>query len=157
MKQLIHDKVNFKVEVRKAKSEDLDEYIRRFIRAFDLKQAPLFRVQVLKLTSKKHMILMDMHHVISDGVSMNVIMQELFQLYQGAQLSELRIQYKDYAVWQQNEMNREQIRKQEAYWLETLGGDLPVLQMPTDYVRPAMRNFKGARVEFTIDEHRSEA
>nr|WEY96124.1 amino acid adenylation domain-containing protein [Bacillus subtilis] len=157
LKQLIHDKVNFKVEVRKVRPEDLDEYIQGFIRAFDLKQAPLFRVQVLEFTSTKHMILMDMHHVISDGVSMTVIMQELFQLYEGAQLPELRIQYKDYAVWQQNEMNQEQIRKQGAYWLETLGGDLPVLQMPTDYARPATRNFKGARVEFTIDEHRSEA
>ncbi|MFP4960380.1 condensation domain-containing protein, partial [Bacillus subtilis] len=84
------------VEVRKGRPEDLDEYIQGFIRAFDLKQAPLFRVQVLEFTSTKHMILMDMHHVISDGVSMTVIMQELFQLYEGAQLPELRIQYKDY-------------------------------------------------------------
>ncbi|AWX22347.1 hypothetical protein CXF51_13695 [Bacillus subtilis subsp. subtilis] len=155
--QRIHANVDFSVNVQKVKQDEVDGYTRNFIRPFDLKQAPLFRVELLELELKKYILVVDMHHIISDGISTNVFMQDLFKLYEGEELPVLRIQYKDYAVWQRNELNQQHIKQQETYWLETLSGELPVLQIPTDYARPAMQDFKGDTLEFVIDEKSSEA
>ncbi|MCM3007886.1 amino acid adenylation domain-containing protein [Bacillus subtilis] len=155
--QRIHANVDFSVNVQKVKQDEVDGYTRNFIRPFDLKQAPLFRVELLELELKKYILVVDMHHIISDGISRNVFMQDLFKLYEGEELPVLRIQYKDYAVWQRNELNQQHIKQQETYWLETLSGELPVLQIPTDYARPAMQDFKGDTLEFVIDEKSSEA
>ncbi|WP_407056310.1 condensation domain-containing protein, partial [Paenibacillus dendritiformis] len=103
------------------------------MRAFDLRQPPLLRARLLELQPDRHLLLFDMHHIISDGASMELFLRELAQLYEGAELPPLRIQYKDYAAWQQGEMQRERMRKQEAYWLDVFGGEIPVLDLPTDY------------------------
>ncbi|MWC31408.1 condensation domain-containing protein, partial [Paenibacillus sp. MMS18-CY102] len=95
-------------------------------------------------------------HIISDGTSIGIMVQEFVQLYHGAELAPLRIQYKDYAAWQQAEVQSERLKKQEAYWLEVCSGEIPVLNLPTDYARPAVKSFKGNTFEFVIDRQRSE-
>ncbi|QDY82829.1 amino acid adenylation domain-containing protein [Paenibacillus polymyxa] len=153
--QLIHDKVEFSVEYTKAGREKKDELIQNFVRPFDFEKAPLMRVGVVELGSDDHLVVFDMHHIIFDGESMNIFMKELFQLYEGKTLEPLRIQYRDYAVWQQGDMQSEQMKSQEAYWLEVFHGELPILEMPTDFVRPSERNFLGETHQFVIDEERS--
>ncbi|MFB0847524.1 amino acid adenylation domain-containing protein [Paenibacillus oleatilyticus] len=88
---------------------------------------------------------------MSDGVSMDVLVEEFVRLYGGEELEPLRIQYKDYAVWQQSEAYQEQLKHQEAYWLDVFQEELPVLEMPTDYVRPAVRKFDGSTLPFRLN------
>ncbi|WP_339373114.1 amino acid adenylation domain-containing protein, partial [Paenibacillus elgii] len=155
--QQVHATVPFEVEYVQAKEEEVEAHVGRFVRAFDLGQAPLLRVQLIELDREHHVLLFDMHHIISDGVSMGILIEEFNRLYEGRDLPPLRIQYKDYAVWQQAQIQSERLSKQEAYWLEIFQGELPVLDLPTDYVRPAVRSFVGDRVAFVIDGTRSEA
>ncbi|MCZ0847876.1 condensation domain-containing protein, partial [Brevibacillus laterosporus] len=100
---------------------------------------------------KRHLLMLDMHHIISDGVSMNVLFQDITQLYQGIELSPLKIQYKDFAVWQQGMAQVVRFQEQERYWLNQFSGDLPILEMVTDYPRPAIQQFDGDSWSFEID------
>ncbi|BFH13822.1 hypothetical protein J6TS7_53130 [Paenibacillus dendritiformis] len=154
--QRVHRDVEFAVEHVRVKEAEANAHLREFMRPFDLRQPPLLRARLLELQPDRHLLLFDMHHIISDGASMGVFLREFAQLYEGAELPPLRIQYKDYAAWQQGEMQRERISKQEAYWLEVFSGDIPVLDLPADYARPLVRSFTGNTFHFIIDEQRSE-
>ncbi|WP_270168683.1 non-ribosomal peptide synthetase [Paenibacillus sp. SYP-B4298] len=149
--QRVHAQVEFEVEYGQADEAEVEAIVRRFVRTFDLKQAPLLRVGLVKLESERHLLMVDMHHLISDGVSMGILVDEWSRLYAGEELPALRIQYKDYAVWQQQEAQRERMNQHEGYWLRTFEGELPVADLPTDYERPAVRSFEGAQVEFELD------
>nr|WP_233568212.1 condensation domain-containing protein [Cohnella faecalis] len=106
---------------------------------------------LLELEPERQVLLYDMHHIISDGVSMDILVREFVGLYGGQTLPAPRLQYKDYAVWQQAFMQSEAMKRQETYWLETFSGELPVLEMPTDYPRPAVQSFKGDQIQFELD------
>ncbi|WP_036694188.1 condensation domain-containing protein, partial [Paenibacillus tyrfis] len=153
--QKVHPEVAFEVEYNQASQEEAEEHIRRFIRPFDLAQAPLLRVGLIQLKENEHILLFDMHHIVSDGVSIGILVEEFNRLYEGKDLSPLRIQYKDYASWQQSQVHNQQMIKQEAYWLNAFDGELPVLDLPTDYVRPSVQSFAGDRIEFVVDHARS--
>ncbi|MGF9929652.1 amino acid adenylation domain-containing protein, partial [Paenibacillus ehimensis] len=150
--QRIYDNVDFAVEYKAASEEEAETHIREFVRPFDLEQAPLLRVGLIELGPERHLLLYDMHHIISDGVSMGVLIREFVRLYEGEELPPLRVQYKDYAVWQQAEKAGERLKKQEAYWLDVFRGEIPVLHMPTDYARPAVQRFEGARLDFAVGQ-----
>ncbi|MEE4570346.1 condensation domain-containing protein, partial [Paenibacillus polymyxa] len=154
--QRVYDQVEFAVERLQASESEAEVYIESFVRSFDLRQAPLLRVRLIQTGPERHLLMYDMHHIISDGVSSNNIVQELGQLYEGQALKPLPIQYKDYAVWQQQEMQRESYQRREQFWLEHLAGELPVLDLPIAYPRPAVRSFEGATYEFTVDPNVSE-
>jgi amino acid adenylation domain-containing protein len=138
--QKIHSQADFKIEVIAKGNLTLTELARNFVRPFDLKRAPLLRVGLVKLAEQKHFLLFDVHHLISDGVSAGILIKEFSAAYQGRALPELKIQYKDYAVWQatvaQNTDSRYLgLKRQARYWQELLVGRLPVLDLPTDYPR----------------------
>ncbi|WDZ59801.1 non-ribosomal peptide synthetase [Paenibacillus polymyxa] len=157
--QRVHDEVPFCMELTYAHGaapKETDELVRNFVQPFDLGQAPLFRVGLIETDPEHHILLMDMHHIISDGTSINVLIQDFIHLYAGDTLPSLRIQYKDYAAWQQKQQQSERYREQENYWLNTFAGELPVLDLPTDYPRPAVRSFEGDVLEFTLDQRQSE-
>ncbi|MCZ8521357.1 non-ribosomal peptide synthetase [Paenibacillus caseinilyticus] len=124
--------------------------IARFIRPFDLSRAPLLRAGLLPLPGGEALLLVDLHHIVSDGVSMGLFVREWQQLYRGEALQPLPIQYKDYAAWQQERLQGEELKRQEAYWLERLGGELPVLNLPADDPRPAQQSFEGGRVRLEL-------
>ncbi|WP_338444455.1 amino acid adenylation domain-containing protein [Bacillus spizizenii] len=148
--QRIHPSVEFTIEQIQAREEEVEDRVLDFIKSFDLTKPPLMRVGLIELTPEKHVLLVDMHHIISDGVSMNILMKDLNQFYEGNEPDPLPIQYKDYAVWQKTETQRQNIKKQEAYWLNHFHDEIPVLDMPTDYERPAIRNYEGESFEFLI-------
>ena len=98
-----------------------------------------------------------MHHIISDGASVGVLIDELSRLYGGETLEPLRIHYKDYAVWQQKFIQSEQYRKQEEHWLRELDGELPVLTLPADYSRPTVQTFEGDKLVFSLTKEQTSA
>ncbi|MFB6367712.1 amino acid adenylation domain-containing protein, partial [Paenibacillus elgii] len=154
--QRIYPSVDFAVEYVQASEEAAGKAVEDFVRAFDLAKPPLLRVGLVELAEERYILMFDMHHIVSDGVSMDVLVEEFVRLYDGEALEPLRIQYKDYAAWQQSEAQQEQLKRQEAYWLEQFQGELPVLEMPTDYARPAMQSYEGHSIEFFIDKQTSE-
>ena len=116
-----------------------------FIRPFDLGKAPLLRVGLVSESESVHYLLIDMHHIISDGTSVGILIDELSILYRGDELDELPIQYKDYAVWSTSEKFLAQKEAEAAFWLEQLKGELPVLALPEDLRDQRFRRLKGPR------------
>ena len=149
--QRVHKELDFKLSYTETKEEDIPSIIEEFIRPFDLSKAPLLRIGLAKVSEHKHIFLFDMHHIISDGISMNILIKEFISLYGGEKLPELKIQYKDFSAWQNELFKTEGIKKQEEYWLNTFSGEIPVLNMPTDYPRPAVQSFEGDSIDFNVD------
>jgi amino acid adenylation domain-containing protein len=132
-------------------------------RPFDLGRGPLLRTSLLKLGTEEHVLLLTMHHIVSDGWSAGVLVREMGALYaayaQGGEspLEELAIQYGDYARWQREWLQGEVLEEQLGYWREQLAGAPPVLELPTDRPRPAVQTFRGARLPFALSPELSEA
>lgn len=119
--------------------------------SFNLGRGPLLRVTLLRLSEAEHVVLLTMHHIIADGWSIGVFVKELASLYaaflhgQSSPLPDLSIQYADFAVWQRQWLQGEVLEAQLAYWKQQLGDSLPRLELPTDYPRPIVQMFRGAR------------
>ncbi|MCP3774856.1 amino acid adenylation domain-containing protein [Paenibacillus sp. MZ04-78.2] len=148
--QRVDPQAELVIESIQASEEQVNEAIRRFVRHFDLTKPPLMRVGLIELGPERYVLVVDMHHIISDGMSMNILMNDLSLLYEGRELEPLPVQYKDYAVWQQSEARGKRYRSQEAYWLERYRDDTPALDLPTDYKRPSTRSYEGEAFEFHI-------
>ncbi|VVP65080.1 Linear gramicidin synthase subunit D [Pseudomonas fluorescens] len=124
---------------------------------FDLGTGPLLRVTLLKLGEQEHVLLLTLHHIVSDGWSMNVLIDEFIRCYDAfdagtqPQLTALPIQYSDYALWQRRWLEAGEQARQLEYWQAQLGGEHPVLELPTDHPRPAMPSYRGTRYEFAVD------
>ncbi len=127
---------------------------------FDLERGPLLRVKLLTLAEDRRLLILNMHHIISDAWSMGVMARELRALYTAfAQagpaappLPPPRIQYKDYAAWQNAMLRSDAAREDEAYWLEKLSGEIPVLDLPVDFPRPSVQTYKGATLRLPFPE-----
>ncbi len=149
--QRVHLEVAFKIQYIEANEIELEQIIDEWIQPFDLSQAPLFRVALIKVDSD-YLLIYDMHHIISDGMSMNVLIKEFTQLYRGEELPALWLQYKDFAMWQNKVFGSDQLKKQEDYWLNVFEGEIPVLDLPTDFPRPAVINNNGELIDFKLDK-----
>ncbi|MCC2252766.1 condensation domain-containing protein, partial [Virgibacillus sp. AGTR] len=149
--QKIMSHLDFHLRVRTVDETDKTVLVQNFIRPFSLEEAPLFRAEIMKSQGTNY-LLIDMHHIISDGVSMSILVQEFAKLYNGDKLDPLRIQYKDYAEWEQHYLQSGQMKKQARYWKEQFQDEVPVLQLPYDFERPAFQRFEGDSISFTIDE-----
>ncbi|MBP2654775.1 MAG: non-ribosomal peptide synthetase [Firmicutes bacterium] len=150
--QRVHEAVEFTIDMSKGNEQEISDILKAFVSPFDLSKAPLFRVKLVEIAKNQYVVLFDMHHIISDGVTMGILVEELAKLYEGQELAELRIQYKDFSAWQNNLVTTESFKQHEEYWLKTFAGELPVLSMPSDYQRPPVRSFEGARLEFALGE-----
>ncbi|WP_434295948.1 condensation domain-containing protein, partial [Clostridium botulinum] len=146
---------NYKFELVKKENENIEDAINGFVRPFDLGKAPLFRAELLE-DNKKIYLLIDMHHIISDGVSMNILIKEFKDIYNGKNLEPLKFQYKDFAAWQNNFLKSDLMKKQEEYWLSRFSDEIPVLNIPTDYERPAIKSFDGDSISFKVNEEITE-
>jgi len=131
-------------------NDDIERLMQEFVRPFELDKAPLFRIELVETGPDSHLLLLDFHHIIADGTSVEIITRDFNELYAG-ELEPLRIQYKDFAVWQDGYLRSPEIEAERAYWMEQLEGPLPVLELPTDFKRPAVKTFEGDRVYFTLD------
>jgi len=125
---------------------------KNFIKKFDLKKAPLFRIKLFKLNKEKHLLVFDFHHIIFDGGSVKTLIDDLMSFYDGMKLEALNLQYKDYAQWEVENKNSEAYKNRENYWIDRLSGDLPIIELPLDYIRKKEWNYKGDVVNFTVDK-----
>jgi hypothetical protein len=120
---------------------------------FDLSRGPLLRVKVLKLEEERHALLFTMHHIVSDGWSMEILSREMGTLYRAyrdgeeSPLEELAIQYADFAVWQREWLRGEVLERELEYWRGRLAG-IEVLELPSDRPRPAARSYRGSTRSF---------
>lgn len=130
---------------------------------FDLTQPHLLRAQLLRLSETEHTLLLSAHHIIFDGWSLGVFLRELAAFYEGfinknlARIPPLPIQYADFATWQRQQMQGEILETQLTYWKQQLSGSAAVLNLPTDFSRPAVQSYKGGRQLFELPEHLTEA
>src|SRR5262249_1209021 len=125
-------------------------------RRFDLEEGPLIRGRLAQLADDEHALLVSMHHIVSDGWSMGILINELSELYgacrQGREesLPELEAQYADYAAWQRGWLSGEVWEKQAKYWREELKGAPAVLELPADRRRPAEQDYAGDGIEVEL-------
>ncbi|MEH2121099.1 amino acid adenylation domain-containing protein [Nostoc sp.] len=131
---------------------------------FDLNRDLLLRVKLMCLGEQEHIVLLTMHHIASDGWSTGVLIRELVTLYQAfceqqqlSPLTELPIQYVDFAAWQRQWLQAEVLQSQISYWKKQLEGTPAVLELPTDHPRPAVQTFQGATYSFELSVERSQA
>jgi amino acid adenylation domain-containing protein len=125
---------------------------------FDLSTGPLFRAVLMRVAADEHVLLLVLHHIIADGWSMGVLLRELVSLYESrrrgerSQLPELHVQYVDYAQWQRGWLSGEVLDQQLRYWKEQLADAPPVLALPADRARPAVKTFAGARQSLSLNK-----
>jgi len=134
--QIIHEHVDFFIEYLETREENFQEIAANFWTSIDLSKAPMLRVGLIKISENKHILMAEMHHIIADGISNQILMREFRQLYQGENLPPMRIQYKDFSGWQNRLSENPTIKNQEKYWKKQFMGDIPVLALPTDHPRP---------------------
>jgi non-ribosomal peptide synthetase component F len=126
--------------------------------AFDLTRGPLLRVRLLRLSEDEHVLLLTVHHIVSDGWSVGVLVREMSALYaayssgEEPALDELPIQYADFAVWQREWLQGETLERQLSYWRKQLEGAPHVLDLPTDRPRPSVQTYEGARRSVVLSQ-----
>ncbi|WP_162551232.1 non-ribosomal peptide synthetase [Paenibacillus tepidiphilus] len=111
-------------------TQTIDGHMAAFIRPFTLEQAPLWRAELVRLGEDSHLFLFDIHHIIADAVTIEIIFAELMAFYQGQELAPLEFQYVDYAIWHNDQLKEVNIRKQEEFWLSQFADGVPVLDLP---------------------------
>ncbi|MEA5602484.1 amino acid adenylation domain-containing protein [Nostoc sp. UHCC 0252] len=169
--QVIHPSLTLSLPVinlQELPQVEQEAEVKRFLikeasQSFNLAQTPLLRCTLLKLAEEEYVVMFTMHHIISDGWSMGVLIQEIAALYeafslnQASPLPELPIQYADFAVWQRQGLQGEVLDNLLTYWKKQLSGNLPVLQLPTDYPRQPIQTFRGKRQSFSLSTDLTEA
>ncbi|PYG87829.1 fengycin family lipopeptide synthetase D/tyrocidine synthetase-3 [Ruminiclostridium sufflavum DSM 19573] len=148
--QAVHDNIEFDIDLLEAGQAEMPELLREFVKPFDLSRAPLIRARLVRISRDKHILMYDMHHIVSDGFSSVILVRDFAALYTGKKPEELKITYKDYSEWQESLFEKGGLYKQEEYWLNTFKGDIPVLNMPADYIRPAIQRFSGRKISMEI-------
>jgi amino acid adenylation domain-containing protein len=165
----INKEIDFKIEYFDFKKTHPNRQatvgvMKNFVRPFDLSHAHLLRVGLIRTPHTvghhhlpqestcrdRYILMVDMHHIVSDRTSLRILINEFIALYEGKALPLLRLEYKDYSEWQNSETQREAVKKQEEYWLKTFTGEIPVLTLPTDHARPRMQSFAGSKINFTL-------
>jgi amino acid adenylation domain-containing protein len=149
------------IDLSEMEEQRRGEEVRRMSEAearepFELSKGPLIRFTVIKETSERHVLLVTMHHVISDGWSMGVLVREVTEIYEAGcegrpvELEELAIQYADYAVWQREYLSGERLESETRYWRRQLEGAPEVVELPTDRPRPAVQTYRGGEEQFEV-------
>ncbi len=149
--QIIHDKWPVTLNKMSVSADELDDVLQTAVQhPFDLEKGPLLRFYLLQLEEDEHILLLVFHHIIFDGWSAGIVVDELVTLYEAISnkrqpdLPELPVQYADFALWQRDWLTGETLQAQLDYWREQLAGELPLLQLPTDRPRPAVKTHNGA-------------
>lgn len=149
--QVVLDNVDFKIEVNNSKEADLKDIIDSFPKSFDLENAPLLRVAVHFLDNKKTLILIDSHHIIVDGSSLNILIKDFCKLYNNLQIEKSNLEYIDYAVWENDFINSDLIIDSQNYWVNNFkNNEIPVINLPYDYTISATPSYSGDKISMKI-------
>ncbi len=147
--QIVSKDVKINIEHVYGKSSELNTLLQSFVKPFDLQNAPLFRIEFLHIDTDIY-FLFDIHHIICDGLSLNIFIKELCSLYNGDILPDNNISYIDYTEWENSALKNGKFKNYEEFWLNELS-DLPALNMPLDYPRPSKQSYKGEKTSFKIN------
>ncbi|MDP4142883.1 MAG: amino acid adenylation domain-containing protein [Bacillota bacterium] len=150
--QVINDKVNFNIDYSEDNESNTYDIINGFIKEFDISKAPLLRVGLVKFSDKKYLWLFDVHLLIMDNKSKEVLVGEFTELYNGNKIPEIKLQYKDFSVWQNALFQSDALGKQKEYWSEVFKDGVPVLNMPTDFERPDIPSYENNILSFDIPD-----
>ncbi|NIM15676.1 MAG: acyltransferase domain-containing protein [Candidatus Aminicenantes bacterium] len=148
--QRINETFDFAIEYHELPEEETRQLIETFVKPFDLAKVPLFRVCLVKVGGGEQILMFDMHHIITDLYSRTIFIRECLQVYNGLEQPLLRLQYKDFCQWQHDMLVSGRLKKQEEYWVEHFSGELPVLELSTDYPRPEVHSFEGTALVFSL-------
>ncbi|XLS30266.1 amino acid adenylation domain-containing protein [Flavobacteriaceae bacterium M23B6Z8] len=135
--------------------DQIDAVIRNFIRPFDLSEAPLLRVGVVEKSVEESILIVDCHHIISDAITTNILKKDFKTLYDGEELEELRIQYKDYVCWFEEYARSEEMKAHKNYWLEQFAERPEMLELPYDYPNYNISDFTGDTVSCKLDKEKT--
>ena len=150
--QQILDETNFELEYFNASEKDVQKILKDFIRPFDLGRDLLIRVGLIELSDNEHILILDMHHIITDGVSNGILMKAFMTLYSNETLPDLHLQFNDYAEWQQSEEQQKEIVKQKQFWLNLFEEVPSVIELPTDFKRPIAKRYEGNILKFELSQ-----
>ncbi len=148
--QRVYDEVDFSIDYYETGEEEVDKLIEQLTRPLDLARPPLIRVALIKLAELKHLIKVDIHHIINDGITFGLFITELMAIYAGKKLPPLKLQYMDFSEWQSSGAQQENIKKQGEYWNQQFKNGVPGLELPHDYPRPPIQRFEGDSMLFGI-------
>lgn len=151
--QRIAPTIDFEVQRSQESSASFEQHVMTFAKPFDCSKAPLIRAEFIRIDDDHVEILIEMHHIISDGYSVGILANELIDVYDGRNMSDIEVEYKDFAAWQKEFLAGESYKQQEKYWLDQFKGELPNLNLPTDFVRTAHLTSAGSRLSFVLDAH----
>ena len=151
--QKINKSVNFSVNTYENKSTEIDNLINNFPKAFDLENAPLLRVELHYLDNGKTLLLLESHHIIMDGTSLEILINEFCKLYNNENLENLNIEYKDFAVWENKYLESDMVKESENYWVNKFkDSEIPAINLPYDFSIPSSRSYKGNTISRKISE-----
>jgi len=152
LRQKIHTNVNFAVGTHECGEAELKGLLKSFVRPFDISRPPLARAECIKLGKNDHAVFVDMHHIIADGISAELLFNQISKLYSGEEVTPCGLRYADYSVWQKDYLASDEVKRQRDYWLNSLSGELPQLELRTDYPRKTRQSFTGKREEFAFSQ-----
>ena len=137
-------------------TSEIKKTINQLIRPFDLGKAPLLRLKLIKLRKDQHLLVLDFHHIISDGMSEITLSHDFHGIYEGEELPGLKLKYRDYSEWLNYLKSSGKIQQQESYWLDCFKGEIPILDMPLDFPRPELQSFQGDHVHFKLGKEKTQ-
>jgi amino acid adenylation domain-containing protein/non-ribosomal peptide synthase protein (TIGR01720 family) len=137
-------------------ADELSGTLNGFIRPFDLSRPPLLRVGWQEKPSGGSFLLLDIHHIVTDGLSQRILINDFLSIYKGEALPEPTLHYKDFAEWQHGEAQKEEEKRQKAFWLTEYSAKPPLLDLPADFPRPATKAYVGGTAQFTFDTKTTE-
>lgn len=148
--QQVYQDVTHKKVFANISSDNVQAQIREFVKPFDLEKAPLFRTALFRESSDSHVFVFDVHHIIMDGLSVSILMSELWEIYGDNELPSLEFTYKDFSVWQQETGVGGRLPKQQAYWLDVFKGFDQTMEFESDHPRKASMDYRGDRLLFDV-------
>ena len=149
--QVIEEEVDIELERIMVPESDVDKAIKEFVKPFDLEKASLARFGILEITPEEKLLIMDIHHIVCDGMSQINLLSDFFKLYNKQELQPLKIQYKDYAVWEAGFKLTDAYIASREFWLKKFEGQIPALELPVKTVAEHLPG-KGGKVAFQVDK-----
>ncbi|MCP1426501.1 bacitracin synthase 1 [Paenibacillus xylanexedens] len=150
--QRVMPSVDFEVQYSSLLTEGESPVLSEWVQPFSLEQAPLMRAELVQIKADEHVLLFDMHHMISDGISIGILLHDLAEFYNGKKLPPVAVQYKDYSLWAHERQTSSDSVRHANYWSDVLKEEVPVLDLPLDSARPKTKTFNGDQIRLHLDK-----
>lgn len=148
--QRIHDQIDFDVNLEETDESNTKIHIEEFVKPFDLARPPLIRVGLIRTSEISHILMVDMHHIVSDALSQSILIKDFSDLYEGQFLPPMELQYKDYAEWQLSADHQSGLENQKQFWLDQFSDEIVLLDLPNDFPRQAIKDNAGGNINFSV-------